>query len=80
MANLASTYRDRGRYKEAERLMSKAAEASRKVLGKTHPDTLARISALEQIERRDSPRTMEDSTTQAALAGDEIGGRGKLAL
>ncbi|KAK4895819.1 hypothetical protein LTR49_028238 [Elasticomyces elasticus] len=80
MANLAATYRDQGRWKEVEVLTSEAAEASRKVLGKTHPDTLARISAFEQIGRRDGLRTVEDGTSTAALAGDEMGSRARLAL
>ncbi|KAK5683768.1 hypothetical protein LTR17_027225 [Elasticomyces elasticus] len=80
IGNLASTYHNQGRWEEAERLISKAADASRKVLGKIHPDTLARRSALEQIERRDGLRTIDDIATPAALAGDEIGGRGKLLL
>ncbi|KAK3615630.1 hypothetical protein LTR56_026472 [Elasticomyces elasticus] len=80
MANLAATYRDQGRWKEVEGLTSEAAEASRKVLGKTDPDTLARISAFEQIGRRDGLRTVEDGTSTAALAGDEMGSRARLAL
>ncbi|KAK4891576.1 hypothetical protein LTR49_028661, partial [Elasticomyces elasticus] len=80
MASLAPTCREQGRWKEAKELMSEAAEASRKVLGNTHPDTLARTSAFEQIDRRDSLRTVDDGTSTAALAGDAFGGRANLAL
>ena len=40
MANLASTYRDKGRRKEAEELGKQVMETQKNVLGQKHPDTL----------------------------------------
>ncbi|KAI8272666.1 hypothetical protein K4K60_012078 [Colletotrichum sp. SAR11_57] len=40
MANLASTYRNQGRWKEAEELEVRVMETSLRVLGEEHPDTL----------------------------------------
>ena len=40
MANLASTYRNQGRWKEAEELEVQVMEVSKKILGEEHPDTL----------------------------------------
>jgi len=40
MANLASTYRNQGRWKKAEELDVQVLETSKKVLGSEHPDTL----------------------------------------
>jgi hypothetical protein len=41
MANLASTYRDQGRWKEADELEVLVMETRKRVLGEGHPDTLA---------------------------------------
>ena len=38
MANLASTYRNQGRWKEAEELFVQVMETSSRVLGVEHPD------------------------------------------
>jgi Tetratricopeptide repeat len=44
MANLASTYRDQGRWKEAEELFMQVMETSKRVLGQKHPDTLTSMA------------------------------------
>ncbi|KYG40860.1 hypothetical protein M433DRAFT_77102, partial [Acidomyces richmondensis BFW] len=46
MANLASTYRNQGRWREAEELEVKVMERRREILGKEHPDTLASMNNL----------------------------------
>jgi len=43
MANLASTYRNQGRWREAEELEVQVIETSLRVLGAEHPDTLTSI-------------------------------------
>ena len=65
MANLAATYRNQGRWKEAEELEVKVMEARTRVLGDEHPDTLTAMAnlgstyldqgQLEEIESPDSP-------------------------
>ncbi|KAF1807874.1 hypothetical protein P152DRAFT_383950, partial [Eremomyces bilateralis CBS 781.70] len=47
MANLASTYRNQGRWKEAEEL-----ETSSRVLGAEHPDTLTSMANLASTYRK----------------------------
>ncbi|KAF8878595.1 hypothetical protein CPB84DRAFT_329274 [Gymnopilus junonius] len=44
MSNLAATYWNQGRWKEAEELMTKAVNLSEQILGDDHPDTQARIT------------------------------------
>ena len=44
IASLASTYRNQGRWKEAEELEVKVMETSLRVLGQEHPDTLTSIT------------------------------------
>ncbi|KAH7007845.1 Tetratricopeptide repeat-domain-containing protein [Microdochium trichocladiopsis] len=46
MANLASTYRNQGRWAEAESLDLQVMEIKKKVLGPEHPDTLTGINNL----------------------------------
>ncbi|KAK5674129.1 hypothetical protein LTS10_013114 [Elasticomyces elasticus] len=46
MANLASTYWNQGRWKEAEELNVKVMEARARVLGEEHPDILATMDSL----------------------------------
>src|SRR3954464_11961823 len=46
MANLASTYRNQGRWKEAEELGMQVMEVHSRVLGPEHPDTLANMHNL----------------------------------
>jgi len=40
MGNLASTYRNQGRWKEAEELDVQVMETRKRVLGEEHPSTL----------------------------------------
>ena len=47
--NLAALYDDQGRYSEAEPLYKRALEASERVLGKEHPDTLASVNNLAAL-------------------------------
>jgi hypothetical protein len=51
MANLASTYWDQGRWKEAETLEVVVMEKMQPVLGNDHPDTLASMANLASIVR-----------------------------
>ncbi|KAF6803648.1 Kinesin light chain 5, partial [Colletotrichum plurivorum] len=46
MGNLASTYRNQGRWKEAEELFVRVMETSLRVLGEEHPDTLTSMGNL----------------------------------
>ena len=46
MANLASTYRNQGRWTEAEKMDVEVMEAARQVLGKERPDTLSSMANL----------------------------------
>ena len=46
MANLASTYRNQGRWKEAEELFMQVMETFKRVLGAEHPDTLTTMNNL----------------------------------
>jgi hypothetical protein len=46
MANLASTYRNQGRWKEAEVLEVDVVEISKRVLGEGHPDTGSTVTTL----------------------------------
>jgi hypothetical protein len=49
MTNLASTYRNQGRWKEAEDLQKQELEICSRVLGKEHPDTLISMENLAWI-------------------------------
>jgi hypothetical protein len=44
MANLAMTYQNQGRLKEAENLQVYVMDVSRRVLGAEHPDTLTSMT------------------------------------
>ena len=44
--SLASTYRDRGRWKEAEELFVQVMETLKRVLGQEHPSTLTSMANL----------------------------------
>jgi len=46
MANLASTYRNQGRWKEAEELEVRVIETRKRVLGAEHPSTLTSMANL----------------------------------
>ncbi|KAN0085314.1 P-loop containing nucleoside triphosphate hydrolase protein [Elaphomyces granulatus] len=51
MANLASTYSNQGRWKEAEDLQVKELEICQRVLGQEHPDTLTSMNNLALTHR-----------------------------
>jgi hypothetical protein len=44
MANLAATYRNQGRWKEAEELQVEVMKKRKQVLGDDHPHTLTSIA------------------------------------
>jgi len=46
MANLALTYSNQGRWKEAEELEVQVIETRKRVLGEEHPDTLTSMANL----------------------------------
>ena len=46
MANLASTFWNQGRWKEAEELEVQVMETFKRVLGEEHPDTLTSMANL----------------------------------
>ncbi|KAI0615824.1 TPR-12 multi-domain protein, partial [Pyrenophora tritici-repentis] len=46
MANLAATYRNQGRWKEAEELQVQVLQTSKRVLTDEHPDTLSSMNNL----------------------------------
>jgi len=46
MANLATTYRNLGKYTEAEKLEMKVLDASNRILGVEHPDTITAMGNL----------------------------------
>jgi hypothetical protein len=46
MANLASTYRNQGRWKEAEELFVQVMETRKRVLGEEHPSTMTSMNNL----------------------------------
>ena len=46
MGNLASTYMNQGRWKEAEELQAQELEICSRVLGEEHPDTLTSMGNL----------------------------------
>ena len=52
MANLASTYRNQGRWKEAEELEVQVMETSSRVLGLEHPSTLTSMDSLASTYRK----------------------------
>ncbi|KAF2176207.1 hypothetical protein K469DRAFT_607960, partial [Zopfia rhizophila CBS 207.26] len=54
MANLASTYRNQGQWKEAEELFVQVMETSARVLGLEHPDTLTGMANLARTWKSQS--------------------------
>jgi len=46
MGNLASTYQNQGRWKQAEELEVQVTETMKRVLGEEHPDTLSSVANL----------------------------------
>ncbi|KZL83841.1 kinesin light chain 3 [Colletotrichum incanum] len=51
MANLASTYRNQGRWEEAEKLDVQVMETRKTKLGADHPDTLTSMANLASTYR-----------------------------
>ncbi|KAF6782000.1 TPR domain-containing protein, partial [Colletotrichum musicola] len=51
MGNLASTYRNQGRWKEAEELFVRVMEMNKMVLGEEHPNTLTSMANLASTYR-----------------------------
>jgi hypothetical protein len=49
MTNLAVTYANQGKYKEAEALFKQCLDKRKVVLGENHPDTLDAMSNLERV-------------------------------
>ena len=49
MANLALTYQNQGRWKEAEELLMLVMEMSKRVLGEEHPDLLRSMANLTSM-------------------------------
>ena len=49
MANLASIYRDQGKWKEAEALEVVVMEKSKHLLGEEHPSTLSSIEDRKSV-------------------------------
>ncbi|KAJ0333855.1 hypothetical protein KNSL1_013718 [Colletotrichum chrysophilum] len=64
MANLASTYRNQGRWREAEELLVRMMETSLRVLGEEHPSTLTSMANLASTYR-DQGRWKEAEELQA---------------
>ena len=51
MGHLASTYRDQGRWNEAEQLQVQVMDMSKKLLGPEHPDSLNSMGNLANTYR-----------------------------
>ena len=51
MANLASTFRNQGRWKEAEQLEVQVMDTRKRVLGEEHTDTLTSMANLASTFR-----------------------------
>jgi tetratricopeptide (TPR) repeat protein len=51
MGNLASTYRNQGRWTEAEEIDVQVIKTSRRVLGEEHPETLRSMGNLASTYR-----------------------------
>lgn len=69
MANLASTYRNQGRWNEAERLEVEVVELRRKMLGAEHPDTLTSSNDLALIYLEQGRFVEAEELRSQALAG-----------
>ena len=70
MANLASTYRNQGRWEEAEKLDVQVMETSKTKLGADHPDTLTSMANLASTYRNQG-RWEEAEEAGGAGDGDE---------
>jgi len=51
MGNLAATYSNQGRWKEAEKLQVQVMQMCKKILGEEHPDTLTSMVNLAATYR-----------------------------
>ncbi|KAK3345614.1 Tetratricopeptide repeat-domain-containing protein [Neurospora tetraspora] len=77
MANLASTYRNQGRWEEAEKLEVQVMEMSKAKLGADHPDTLTSMANLaftwnSQGRHEDALALMQDCVeAQQRILGPE---------
>ncbi|KAK0737945.1 hypothetical protein B0T18DRAFT_375410 [Schizothecium vesticola] len=77
MGNLASTYRNQGRWLEAEKLEVQVMETSKTKLGADHPDTLTSMNNLAftwkgQGRHTDALALMEDcAQTRRRVLGEE---------
>jgi hypothetical protein len=68
MANLASTYRNQGRWKEAEGLEVQVMESRKRLLGAEHPDTLTSMANLASMYRNQG-QWKEAEGLEAQLVG-----------
>jgi hypothetical protein len=77
MANLASTYSNQGRWKEAEELQVQVMQTRKRVLGDEHPDTLTSMHNLaftlqSQARRKEAFKLMERcSRLRKQVLGDQ---------
>ena len=69
--NLALLYKTQGRYVEAEPLIKRALEASERVLGKEHPDTLRSVNNLAVLYRTQGRYAEAEPLSKRALAASE---------
>ena len=67
VGNLASTYRNQGRWKEAEELEVQVMETRKRVLGAEHPDTLTSMNNLAH-----TLKVLGKQTEALALMGEYI--------
>jgi hypothetical protein len=71
MANLASTYRNQGRWTQAEELEVQVMETRKRVLGAEHPSTLTSINNLAHTymkqERKDDALALISSCANLCL-------------
>jgi hypothetical protein len=66
MNNLASTYGNQGQWKEAEKLHVQVMEASKRLLGAGHPDTLRSMNNLA-LTYRDQAQWKEAEKLQVQV-------------
>jgi Tetratricopeptide repeat len=73
MANLAATYRQQGRWNEAEKLQVNVMEMSQRLFGAEHPDTLRSMSNLaatySQQGRWNDAETLNNDIEQIRNSG-----------
>ncbi|KAF4631143.1 hypothetical protein G7Y89_g6995 [Cudoniella acicularis] len=75
IANLALTYWNQGRWKEAEELNLQVIETRKRVLGQEHPDTLATIANLASTYRNQGRLKEAEELDLAGYRDDEEGAR-----